>query len=68
MGVEITGPRAYEYLYTEEEKREYFNVINDIIELFEIKHISYGGLLKEFGLEDIKKYVLPNFPNIGNAI
>lgn len=48
---------------TEEEKREYFNVINDMIELFEIKHMRYGGLLKEFGLEDIKKYVLPNFPD-----
>ncbi|MGM9978216.1 MAG: hypothetical protein ACI33J_05415 [Clostridium sp.] len=46
---------------TQREKEQYFKKISEFIEMEEMKNISFGGLITEFELEDIKTYLLPFF-------
>ena len=46
---------------SEEEKKQYFSMISEFIEMIEYKNIGYNGLLCEYELEDIVHYILPYF-------
>ncbi len=46
---------------SEEEKKQYFSIISDFIEMVEYENMGYHGLLCEYELKDIVHYILPCF-------
>lgn len=48
---------------SEEEKKQYFSIINGFIEIVEYGNMGHNGLLCEYELEDIVCYILPYFPS-----
>lgn len=46
---------------SEEEKKQYFLIISNFIEMVEYENIGYNGLLCEYELKDIVHYILPCF-------
>lgn len=46
---------------SEKEKKEYFSIISDFIEMVEYENMAYNGLLCEYELKDIVHYILPCF-------
>lgn len=46
---------------SEEEKKQYFSIISDFIEMVEYENMGYNGLLCEYELKDIVHYILPCF-------
>ena len=48
---------------SEEEKKQYFSIISGFIELVEKENMGYNGLLCEYDLKDIVRYILPCVPS-----
>lgn len=46
---------------SEEEKKQYFLIISNFIEMVEYENMGYNGLLCEYELKDIVHYILPCF-------
>ena len=46
---------------SEEEKKQYFLIISNFIEMVEYENMRYNGLLCEYELKDIVHYILPCF-------
>ena len=46
---------------SEEEKKQYFLIISNFIEMVEYENMEYNGLLCEYELKDIVHYILPCF-------
>ena len=46
---------------SEEEKKQYFLIISNFIEMVEYENMGYNGLLCEYELIDIVHYILPCF-------
>lgn len=46
---------------SEEEKKQYFSIISNFIEMVEYENMGYNGLLCEYELKDIVHYILPCF-------
>lgn len=46
---------------SEKEKKEYFSIISDFIEMVEYENMGYNGLLCEYEFKDIVHYILPCF-------
>ena len=46
---------------SEEEKKQYFSIISDFIEMVEYQNMGYNGLLCEYEFKDIIHYIVPCF-------